>query len=541
MSESSDTIVTSQRRLLLWVVVAILVVAIVIIVIFASTRPGEDVLQPLTTQELLSLGEKYLLELDYEQAILQFTAVIEVEPMNMRAYIGRADAHIALEHFDNAIKDYEFALSLDASAAEAYIKLADCHLAQGDSDAAIEVLERGYAITQDSAIDDKLQGLLPSIDTTSNLVDTMSESDKTMLNRYFSFFSEVETHRYEFTSFNREDYDIMHLAEFAVYHICINNGAYLVDVPNQDWGAGAERWFTVDKTYVDQVIEEYFGFHGQVYDESTFNPENPDRVFYDGTKFYVYWQSEKGYPWYIWSHVAELYNNKDDTYTAYVDVYTEVGHELTRQYEDTSNWVSDGEIHYACSFVAQITPESNKNNEVWKLLQYHPVVDDTMDDMSKIQMIPEIAARHGMTLRELKDIANADLVPEFEVNSRYYVSIEGEHLYYALSADDWEAADSDTCFRIGGSLDALVTGVEDTMGIAAFVDAFRTKGIPVSYGLEYGAGTASYISDYYAEIIFGGDDGSGGVNPDYRGRLLIELEQDNIVSPSSHAWFYIMQ
>ncbi len=38
--------------------------------------------------ELLSLGEKYLSELDYEQALVQFLKVIEIEPMNERAYLG---------------------------------------------------------------------------------------------------------------------------------------------------------------------------------------------------------------------------------------------------------------------------------------------------------------------------------------------------------------------------------------------------------------------------------------------------------------------
>ena len=62
--------------------------------------------KPAPTQaatELLSLGEKYMLELDYEQALVQFLKVIEIEPMNARAYMAAADAYLAMDEGENAI------------------------------------------------------------------------------------------------------------------------------------------------------------------------------------------------------------------------------------------------------------------------------------------------------------------------------------------------------------------------------------------------------------------------------------------------------
>ena len=52
--------------------------------------------QPLTAAELLDLGEKYLLEQDYAQALVQFTKLIDIEPMNPRGYTGAAEAYIGL-------------------------------------------------------------------------------------------------------------------------------------------------------------------------------------------------------------------------------------------------------------------------------------------------------------------------------------------------------------------------------------------------------------------------------------------------------------
>ena len=66
----------------------------------ACTKPA----QPLTPTELLDLGEKYLLELNYEQALVQFTKVIEIEPMNPRGYTGAAEAYVALGQHEEAQK-----------------------------------------------------------------------------------------------------------------------------------------------------------------------------------------------------------------------------------------------------------------------------------------------------------------------------------------------------------------------------------------------------------------------------------------------------
>ena len=48
---------------------------------------------PPTATELLDLGEKHLLELNYEQAIVYLLAFIEIEPKNEKAYILLADAY----------------------------------------------------------------------------------------------------------------------------------------------------------------------------------------------------------------------------------------------------------------------------------------------------------------------------------------------------------------------------------------------------------------------------------------------------------------
>jgi len=65
-----------------------------------------------TVTELLDFGEKYLLEMDYEQAIVQFTKVIEIEPMNARGYTGAAEVYLAVGQVDMAKNILEQGLAL---------------------------------------------------------------------------------------------------------------------------------------------------------------------------------------------------------------------------------------------------------------------------------------------------------------------------------------------------------------------------------------------------------------------------------------------
>lgn len=76
---------------------------IVFIILVLSMSGCADTQQELTVDELISLGEKYLLDLNYEQALVQFNKVIEIEPMNARGYTGAAEAYMGLEKFDEAV------------------------------------------------------------------------------------------------------------------------------------------------------------------------------------------------------------------------------------------------------------------------------------------------------------------------------------------------------------------------------------------------------------------------------------------------------
>jgi Tfp pilus assembly protein PilF len=53
-----------------------------------------------TYQEQYDLGVKYLSEGNYEQAVIAFTAAIQIDPKQAPAYTGRGDAYVQLAASD---------------------------------------------------------------------------------------------------------------------------------------------------------------------------------------------------------------------------------------------------------------------------------------------------------------------------------------------------------------------------------------------------------------------------------------------------------
>lgn len=114
-------------------------------------------------QEQYDLGVRYLSEGNYEDAIIAFTAAIEIDPNRAEAYVGRGDAYIKSgETLSFAQMDYEQAIELDETLVEAYLGLADVYSRQGMKDKAQQILQEGQEHSRDdSRIDQMLSEMEP--------------------------------------------------------------------------------------------------------------------------------------------------------------------------------------------------------------------------------------------------------------------------------------------------------------------------------------------------------------------------------------------
>lgn len=108
-------------------------------------------------QEQYDLGTKYLEDGNYKEAILAFTAAIEIDPKQAPAYVGRGDAYVGAAEtaqdpetaeaaYENALADYEKAVELGDEQAGKKAEDARTHLKRIEDDrGARELLQPLYA------------------------------------------------------------------------------------------------------------------------------------------------------------------------------------------------------------------------------------------------------------------------------------------------------------------------------------------------------------------------------------------------------------
>ncbi|MCM1044743.1 MAG: WG repeat-containing protein [Candidatus Gastranaerophilales bacterium] len=93
-----------------WILCAVAIVILCLIVaglLFIILNSAE---RRLSAQ--LELGQKYLEEMDYEQAIVAYEAAIAIDPKCIDAYLGMAEAYIGMGEYENARESLNKALEL---------------------------------------------------------------------------------------------------------------------------------------------------------------------------------------------------------------------------------------------------------------------------------------------------------------------------------------------------------------------------------------------------------------------------------------------
>lgn len=91
--------IAEKRKPLLQLVAAVLM-AVMLLTACAS--------KAATAADKIELGQKYLTELNYTEAVASFTEAIKLDPDNIQAYMGRAEAYLALGEYEKALEDYRF-------------------------------------------------------------------------------------------------------------------------------------------------------------------------------------------------------------------------------------------------------------------------------------------------------------------------------------------------------------------------------------------------------------------------------------------------
>ena len=111
----------------------------------------------------LSMGEKYLTECDYTQAVTMISRAIRLDARSEPAYLGRAEAYIQLNQPAAAVEDLTFVIDeLTTDDADVYIQRAEAYTMQGNTDAAQADLDTAASLGADTtAAEETLAALTP--------------------------------------------------------------------------------------------------------------------------------------------------------------------------------------------------------------------------------------------------------------------------------------------------------------------------------------------------------------------------------------------
>ena len=126
-------------------------------------------------QEQLSLGERYLAEMNYERAVAAFELAIELEPRNIDAYIGLSEAYEGLGNTDLALEALETARekiqelvregeALPDSAAEVYLMLVRMYEEAGNYEEVRLLLEEALNVTDSAELQEIWEAYMPEVE-----------------------------------------------------------------------------------------------------------------------------------------------------------------------------------------------------------------------------------------------------------------------------------------------------------------------------------------------------------------------------------------
>lgn len=87
------------------IIISSIIVAILIIGgIFIAVTLSNGISVSVGITDMLQLADRYLTEMNYEQAIIEFQKILEIDPKNVDAYIGLADVYISMGETEKAIE-----------------------------------------------------------------------------------------------------------------------------------------------------------------------------------------------------------------------------------------------------------------------------------------------------------------------------------------------------------------------------------------------------------------------------------------------------
>ncbi len=140
-----------KSKMFIGALAAVAAIAATVVIALNVGHSGND----LQTQ--LDLGNKYVSELDYENAIIAYEEALEIDPYCLEAYFGLYDAYLALGQQDKAIEIMEQARNMLPDSVEVYVSLAQLYASQNQIGLVVSTLEEGIEVTNSDRLREMLR------------------------------------------------------------------------------------------------------------------------------------------------------------------------------------------------------------------------------------------------------------------------------------------------------------------------------------------------------------------------------------------------
>ena len=146
-----------KRKINPLAIVAVILLVLAAGMLFLIFAPGPRMKWALT------MGEKYLTDCEYTQAVTMFSRAIRVDDRSEPAYLGRAEAYIQLNQPAAAVDDLTFVIDeLTTDDADVYIQRAEAYTMLGNTEAAQADLDTAASLGADTtAAEETLAALTP--------------------------------------------------------------------------------------------------------------------------------------------------------------------------------------------------------------------------------------------------------------------------------------------------------------------------------------------------------------------------------------------
>ena len=206
-------------------------------------------------QEALQLGEKYMDDLNYENAVAAYSEAIEIDPMNTDAYLGLAQSYMGAEQYDEAEASYQQLLELDAANAQAYRELAELYIRLDKLQEAKQLLEAAVQAVDDPDIEELYQETTPKAPAFSLQPGSYDQRQEV------SILPDQDTHVIHYTTDGSKPTEdspvfqepiILKNGETTIKAVAVSSRGYVSDLSSATYTITVEQ---VEITFEDAAVE----------------------------------------------------------------------------------------------------------------------------------------------------------------------------------------------------------------------------------------------------------------------------------------------